>query len=214
MKFPKLTRKNTLKLCVLLLIAAVLGLVDQIERNIDLTELLPWHNYCSTSFPLEPLEANATYRYLIDMDRCSKPKIQLLAMIISAPGNTLKRNVIRQTYGSPMESSLTQGYFFILGTSGNITIQNQVQEESWQYQDIIQGDFYDSYYNLSLKGTYGMEWTLRECSHVKWVLKIDDDMIVNPYELNRYIEMYPNEDSCIHCRVFTGVEVIRDMSSK
>ena len=48
-----------------------------------------------------------------------------------------------------------------------------------RYKDILQIDFQDSYRNLTLKSMLSFRWAVDECSSFQYILKTDDDMIVN-----------------------------------
>ena len=61
--------------------------------------------------------------------------------------------------------------------------QKQLEEESSKYGDIIQGDFLDTYHNLSYKAVMGNLWVAEFCSQAEFVVKTDDDMYVDLYEV-------------------------------
>jgi hypothetical protein len=56
-----------------------------------------------------------------------------------------------------------------------------VREESDRYGDILQGDFIETYFNLSFKSIMSWQWMHKRCnlSLVQAVLKVDDDVMVN-----------------------------------
>ena len=47
----------------------------------------------------------------------------------------------------------------------------------------MQGNFVDSYNNLTLKTISMLEWAERHCSRVPFVLKTDDDMYIHMPQL-------------------------------
>lgn len=61
-------------------------------------------------------------------------------------------------------------------------IKTQLAFESRLYNDIIMVNFYESYYNLTLKSISAIRWTALNCPKVKYMLKLDDDCFlrVNP----------------------------------
>ena len=61
--------------------------------------------------------------------------------------------------------------------------QKQLEEESSKYGDIIQGDFLDTYHNLSYKATMGNLWVAEFCSQAEFVVKTDDDQFIDLYEV-------------------------------
>ncbi|OCT90419.1 hypothetical protein XELAEV_18019033mg, partial [Xenopus laevis] len=57
--------------------------------------------------------------------------------------------------------------------------QKLLAEEMKSYGDIVQQDFMDTYYNLTLKTLMGMEWISKYCPGASYVMKIDSDMFLN-----------------------------------
>ena len=70
--------------------------------------------------------------------------------------------------------------------------QKQLEEESSKYGDIIQGDFLDTYHNLSYKATMGNLWVAEFCSQAQFVVKTDDDMYVDLYEVQTLTRRHLN----------------------
>ena len=55
--------------------------------------------------------------------------------------------------------------------------------EYTRYNHTLMGNFKDDYHNLTLKGVMGYRWVSEYCQNSKFVLKIDDDILVNVYKL-------------------------------
>ncbi|KAH9490277.1 hypothetical protein Btru_035327 [Bulinus truncatus] len=72
---------------------------------------------------------------------------------------------------------------FLLGRPRNTTLERVLLEEHSGHNDTIMGDFVDDYHNLTLKGVMGFRWISENCGNAKFILKIDDDVIVNTYTL-------------------------------
>ena len=106
--------------------------------------------------------------------------IEMIILIHSAPGNSLTRNIVRQTWVSQSKNNTSSiRYAFLLGDVHNVTIRHSVLLESQAFADIIQGDFVDSYNNLTYKTIMGFMWATTRCSTAKAVMKTDDDSFVN-----------------------------------
>ncbi|XP_066962745.1 beta-1,3-galactosyltransferase 5-like isoform X3 [Macrobrachium rosenbergii] len=119
---------------------------------------------------------------------CNKSDPFILAVVFSAIPNTQQRELIRNTWANPSYYKLTKiRAIFVLGATTNETLQQAVEEEITQYQDIIQYNFIDSYRNLTYKTIAWMTWVKYNCVDVPWIAKIDDDNVVNPFALNRYL---------------------------
>jgi beta-1,3-galactosyltransferase 1 len=91
--------------------------------------------------------------------------------------------------------------------------------EAEYYGDIVQENFMDSYHNLTYKGIMAFKWLSSFCSKAQFVLKVDDDMIVNSFNLLRHLkalgENYEiKDDHVIMCNLFKRMKVMRDPKSK
>lgn len=56
----------------------------------------------------------------------------------------------------------------------------QLQFESTIFNDIIQLNFKENYYNLTLKTIAALRWTALNCPLVKFMLKLDSDIFLRP----------------------------------
>ena len=72
---------------------------------------------------------------------------------------------------------------FCTGSTLDENIQRSLEEESQEYGDLVQGDFLDNYYNLSYKAIMGNIWAAEFCSQAEFLVKTDDDMFVDMYEV-------------------------------
>ena len=75
----------------------------------------------------------------------------LLILVSSAPENFDRRDLIRQTWGAHDKVSPTWKTFFLLGKTRNPAQSDLIKTESNKYGDIIHGDYYEHYWNQSLK---------------------------------------------------------------
>ena len=73
---------------------------------------------------------------------------------------------------------------FCTGSTLDENIQRSLEVESQEYGDLVQGDFLDNYYNLSYKAIMGNLWVAEFCSQAEFLVKTDDDMFVDMYEVN------------------------------
>lgn len=113
----------------------------------------------------------------------------LLILIHSAAKNFRARKTIRSTWGAVKHyNGVAVVSFFLLGRTDAL-MQKQIDTESQQNNDIIQGDFIDTYRNLSYKNVMGLHWTENYCNSTKYILKVDDDVLVNIYKFLSYLLM-------------------------
>ena len=67
---------------------------------------------------------------------------------------------------------------------GNSSVMMSLRKEAAVHNDIVLCGFQDSYYNMTIKSIMGLRYVTEECPHARYILKADDDVIVNwPYLL-------------------------------
>lgn len=126
------------------------------------------------NIPEEPYNLNTNWN-------CSQlSRVKVLIVVHSAVAYLHKRSAIRNTWAniSILRSNDMRIVFFV-GLTRNKAIQYKVEQESLIYDDIVQGQFYDSYYNLTRKGRLWLRWVDEHCPEAETVLKVDDDVFVN-----------------------------------
>ncbi|KAK3100764.1 hypothetical protein FSP39_025002 [Pinctada imbricata] len=70
--------------------------------------------------------------------------------------------------------------------------------------DILQGDFEDTYNNLTLKTMMGVQWISRFCPTASFVFLVDDDVIVNFHNLLKFTSSIADDEmsslfsGCVH----------------
>lgn len=107
----------------------------------------------------------------------------LIIIIPSKIQNSRQRHAIRSTWA--MTSSSWVKHVFLMGYSVNTSWNENLKQESKVFNDIIQGNFIDTYYNLTNKILMGLEWSHKYCYNASFILKADDDTFVNtPYLLS------------------------------
>jgi hypothetical protein len=126
-----------------------------------------------------------------------------------------QRNAIRKTWAKNMnlENSKTK-ILFVLGSSESYSVQNRVIKEDDKHNDLIQWEFIDSYYNCTLKAIGILRWTLFYCKNVKFIMKTDEDILVNTLMLKKFFADLINSKNTIYGRIAKGWEPIRTPKSK
>lgn len=104
-------------------------------------------------------------------------------MVTSGPANFEARSAIRRTWGSAsLASKENVEVNFVLGDPKNEGVQSEVVQEHEEFGDILQGNFQDSYMNLTLKSVFLLKYLSAIdglYDGLKSVLKTDDDCYVN-----------------------------------
>ena len=96
------------------------------------------------------------------------------------PSNKNQRDAIRLTWLNrnhwKFEPQLEIHYIFLLGKEKAVT----VSKEERRHMDILQSDFMESHYNLSIKDNDFFTFIELHCPHVDFVFKGDDDILLVP----------------------------------
>lgn len=120
-------------------------------------------------------------------------EVYLLMVIKSVATQHDRREVIRKTWG---KEQVLDGRrvktLFLLGKPSNeverANHQKLVEYEDYIYGDILQWDFLDSFFNLTLKETHFLKWFHIYCRSVRYVFKGDDDVFVNVKNILEFLE--------------------------
>lgn len=140
-----------------------------------------------------------------------KPKI--IVLVTSHASNIYNRNVIRRSYPKDLFDKFNAHLIFLLAVAptNNETFDYITDKELKEYDDIVQGTFMESYRNLTLKHLMGFKWTSEFCRSVEYVVKMDDDIVVNYYKLFQLIKTYRFE---LMGHVLDHMKPIRDSQNK
>ena len=63
-----------------------------------------------------------------------------------------------------------------LDKNGSLKLNNLLELENKEHHDILQWDFSDTFFNLTLKQVLFLEWMERNCPNARFLLNGDDDM--------------------------------------
>ncbi|XP_059399402.1 beta-1,3-galactosyltransferase 2-like [Carassius carassius] len=159
----------------------------------------------------------SNYHFILDEpDKCSQWDPFLVLMVPVAPHQVEVRNAIRSTWGN--ESSV-QGKavltLFLVGLTGGPEAQQKLEEESRQHRDLVQSNFVDSYFNLTIKTMVIMDWLGTRCPQAAYAMKIDSDMYIGLENLMSLL-LAPNtpRENYITGYLMWNRAVIRDKNSK
>jgi len=135
----------------------------------------------------------------------------LLIYVHSAPENAARRNLIRATWGNrKFYAHKNIRLIFVLGTVPSApALTRRLMYESANYNDIVQSSFVDDYRNLTYKAISALKWVSLYCRNAKFVLKSDDDILVNPFTLMSYLAVDKPIKGLIICKVYERGIVFR-----
>ncbi|XP_014219981.1 beta-1,3-galactosyltransferase 1 isoform X2 [Copidosoma floridanum] len=142
----------------------------------------------------------------------------LLIVVCSAVTNVNARLTIRNTWGN--QSNLDVLYdssvklVFLLGLSGNDTINDYVVDESHLYNDVIQEHFHDSYNNLTLKSLMMLKWATTYCDKITYLMKSDDDMFINVPALIKALKARAKSTGTLIGSLICNAKPVTDIKNK
>ncbi|XP_061483604.1 beta-1,3-galactosyltransferase 5 [Rhineura floridana] len=171
--------------------------------------------FCETKSELFPFKRDSGLFLRLPRTDCRKNPPFLVILVTSSHKQSKARMAIRQTWGREKKVANKRiATYFLLGTTFNHDDQIAIAVENKKYRDIIQKDFIDSYYNLTLKTMMGLEWIHKFCPQSSFVMKTDSDMFVNTNYLTELL-LKKNKNN----RFFTGFlkvneRPIRKLTSK
>ncbi len=151
------------------------------------------------------------------------PQKTVVIVILSARNHFENRNLVRQTYGSikTVNNIRILAVVFMFGNSDAIgvppTDNDKLQSEMDRFGDIVLGDFVDCYKNLTLKMIMTYEWISYHCREAQFVVKTDDDILINIFHLTKEMDSWSVADttsSNIWCQIQLNESVVADVTNK
>lgn len=192
---------------VIILTVVLNDVVSEAKKEALNEEIVNRHDF---NYTLNP--ANRTCE-----KRGEDDEVFLLIYVHSAPEHFKNRLAIRDTWSRRSMFKHIR-IVFMMGLPERPNIQDYLELESNHYNDIVQEDFIDTYRNLTYKGIMAMKWIAEYCPQAQFILKIDDDIIVNLFILLRHLahlnEYNIEKKQTIMCLVWTYMKVMRNKKSK
>ncbi|NP_001138282.1 uncharacterized protein LOC796449 [Danio rerio] len=159
------------------------------------------------------------YDFMLDEPDVCKENPFLVLMVPVAPNQIDARNAIRSTWGNETtvqgKAVLTLFLVGLIVGADSEKAQQQLEEESRQHRDLIQSNFVDSYFNLTIKTMVIMGWLATRCPQANYSMKIDSDMFLNVDNLVTLLSA-PNtpRENYITGMVMWNRPVVRSKDSK
>jgi len=150
----------------------ILNYVDEMKRG-DKPSVRPIynHNYRILKNPKQKCLDDAGVQYT---------PLRLVYIVKSAIPHFEQRKTIRKTWGYEKRfSDVPIRTVFLLGQTEDINDQAMVEAENIEFQDLIQGNFMDMYYNNSIKTAMGIRWAAEQCARARFYMFVDDDYYVS-----------------------------------
>ncbi|XP_034636435.1 UDP-GlcNAc:betaGal beta-1,3-N-acetylglucosaminyltransferase 7 [Trachemys scripta elegans] len=136
---------------------------------------------------------------LINHPEKCRGDIYLLIVVKSIITQHDRREAIRRTWGQEKEVDGKKiRTLFLLGTAAKeeerANYQKLLDYENHIYGDILQWDFLDSFFNLTLKEVHFLKWLNIYCDSVRFIFKGDDDVFVSPNNILEFLDNKKEED--------------------
>ncbi|CAH2319765.1 UDP- c:betaGal beta-1,3-N-acetylglucosaminyltransferase 7-like [Pelobates cultripes] len=145
----------------------------------------PWFRNVDPRFHQFILHRHCRYfPLLLDHPEKCQGDIHLLIVVKSIIEQHDRRDAVRKTWGKEM---VVDGKkirtLFLLGTTSigkdHRNLQRLIEQEDQIYGDILQWDFMDTFFNLTLKEVNFLKWFNIYCPKVEFIFKGDDDIFMN-----------------------------------
>lgn len=129
-----------------------------------------------------------TYPMLINQPHVCDDEPFLLLVVKSLIPHFDRRQAIRETWGQAgVFANKTVATVFLLGNSlpddHLPDLLEMLGHEAELHKDILQWDYRDTFFNLTLKEVLFLEWFSQSCPHAHFILKGDDDVFVNTLQI-------------------------------
>ncbi|KAM9341949.1 UDP-GlcNAc:betaGal beta-1,3-N-acetylglucosaminyltransferase 7, like [Pholidichthys leucotaenia] len=131
-------------------------------------------------------------------EKCARGEVHLLMVVKSVIEQHDRREAVRKTWGKErtVDGRKIQT-LFLLGTPTTgkdiKNLQKLIEFEDQIYGDILQWDFMDTFFNLTLKEVNFLKWFSIYCPEVRFIFKGDDDVFVNTHNLLELIDFKVQE---------------------
>lgn len=163
-----------------------------------------------------------------------------MSLIHSHANNNLRRKTMRETWlamrrlrfsdlytdvdlNPNQDHELHFAHVFVIGVDHRRRAQvlASIHNESRFYNDILLVDLDEDYMNLVYKHLALVDWASARCENVSFVLKLDDDVLVNIKSLARHLieHVLPatrsqREEKFLYCDIIRNSVPVRQTSSK
>ncbi|XP_053658354.1 beta-1,3-galactosyltransferase 5 [Anopheles marshallii] len=170
--------------------------------------------------------ANLTgFEYVISNDICKENNTfsELLGVILvtSYVGHDEIRSAHRQAISQQKLLSMGLLRIFSLGVippTERFIQQVAIEAEQRLHGDLIQGNFVEAYRNLTYKHLMSLQWATQHCRGAKYLLKMDDDIVFDPFYIQNYLsDLNQGDEQQTHLLagyMFRNKKVIRLQANK
>ncbi|CAF1317717.1 unnamed protein product [Rotaria sp. Silwood1] len=125
---------------------------------------------------------------------CQNEKTKFFIIVKS--GSFQRRNFTRSTWAQEIIEHFNVPVLYAIGYPQDSAMQKEIIEEDEKYHDLLQFNFLESYYNLTLKTTSVLVWYDQHCSkNSDYLFYVDDDVLIHVDKLILYMNQVSNNDT-------------------
>lgn len=141
------------------------------------------------------------------MKLCQNKQVLIFAYVLTKVDDFKKRSLIRKTWANTTLFPDLK-VLFIVGKSFKAKVNDLILEEQLEFNDLLQGNFIDSFKNLTYKSLIAWKWISTYCSQAKYVIKLDDDLFLNNFNLINYLQSTNEiEIKTFYCNVLRSLSL-------
>lgn len=179
----------------------------------------------STEVPMDKLlDLPIKFRFLLQPKRksfCNDSTVRLITFVHSKLDHFEQRQEIRSSWGSSeLQRKLNYRLVFLIGLPAkqDKNIEKKIESEFRLNDDLVRGNFIDTYRNLIYKHAMGYKWILSSCTTdpKTMIMKTDDDAFINIFEiidlLNIRIKNNRLQDSLTNQHLLRNNVVIKNIN--
>lgn len=135
-------------------------------------------------------------------------EIDVVLLVISRGSSIENRKVLRKMVDNTDKSFLLYNYKLLF------LFNNEEDDDDSIEKDVIVPKVDDNYKTVALKLLSSFHFLGRQ-RRVQWIVKLDDDIILNLYELDQYLSSLAwLSTDAIHCRSVNNGVPMRDINQK
>lgn len=158
------------------------------------------------------------FAYVLNSVGCSNQTFGVL-IVTSYAGDVEIRSAVRQAYPRKLLTQLGLKRVFLLAQihpnkNVNNVEQAAIVNENDRFGDIVQGNFFEDYRNLTYKHVMGLRWASENCKNVSYVVKMDHDIVADLFSIVTMLKKLPKRDLMLAGYVMMNMKPIRDPANK
>lgn len=170
---PKLSLRKRLFIIIIFVLVNYVFFTNVIFKNsktIDVHQL-EQDNQAQTRSKFD-ISQPGKFKYVYNPERaCLKRHPYLMIVIKSRVDHFVNREILRRTWAQQDEYGLVRRVFTLglpkPSTEHREMIEAKLRAENMTFGDLVLQDFYDDYYNNTLKTMMGIQWASVYCSKVQ-----------------------------------------------